>query len=66
MEQFSAEDDDAGENARLTYSLAGDVTAFRVDADSGKLYVKTALDRELKPRYEFSLAVTDHGMSQRP
>lgn len=60
--QVSATDDDEGQNARLTYSLPDDMTALRIDAATGKVYVKAAIDRETTPRFEFSVHVSDSGV----
>ena len=58
---MSATDLDAGNNALLTYSLQPDVTAFRIDSDTGKVYVNSALDRERVPFYELNVMVADPG-----
>ena len=58
---MSATDDDQGDNALLNYSLPDDVTAFRVDSTTGKIYVRSAIDRETTPRFEFSVHVSDAG-----
>lgn len=57
----TAADVDEGDNSRLTYALPDEVTAFRINANTGKLYVKSAIDREEDPRFEFSVSVADAG-----
>lgn len=57
----TATDVDSGDNARLSYSLPEDVEAFRINANTGKLYLKTPVDREEHPRFEFSVSVSDAG-----
>lgn len=61
MGSVKATDQDKGTNAKITYSLPNDVTAFRINADNGKLYVKSAIDRETTPRYGFTVTATDGG-----
>ncbi len=55
-----ATDDDVGENARITYTL-DDNPAFRIDGNTGELFVKQELDREDTPGYTISVMATDHG-----
>lgn len=51
--------DDADANADLTFSLPDDVTHFRINEKNGKVYVKSALDRETTAVFEFTVSVSD-------
>ncbi|XP_044255905.1 protein dachsous [Tribolium madens] len=62
--QVTAVDLDTGNNARLTYRLlAGNNTGevFGIFPNSGWLYLKGSLDREIKDRYELTVSATDNG-----
>jgi len=58
-----ATDADTGANALLTYSIADTVAqdVFEVDAATGAVRTKVVLDRELRPVYQFTVAVHDSG-----
>ena len=56
----SAADDDTGDNARFTYTIA-DNDAFRIDPATGDVVVATPLDREQVPGYTLTVTATDHG-----
>jgi len=56
----SAADDDTGDNARLTYTMA-DNDAFRIDPATGDIVITTPLDREQVPGYTLTVTATDHG-----
>jgi len=56
----SAVDDDTGDNARLTYTMA-DNDAFRIDPATGDIIITTPLDRERIPGYTLTVTATDHG-----
>lgn len=58
---MSATDLDSGANGQITYSIPADVTAFVIDSNSGKIYVNSALDREIVAFYEFEVTATDGG-----
>ena len=52
---------DADQGDILTYSATGlDAAAFRLDASTGQLRTRRALDSETQDRYEFVLTVADH------
>ena len=54
----TAEDPDTG--ATLTYSLGGtDATSFAIEASTGQLKTKAALDHETKDSYSLAVSVTD-------
>ncbi|KAH9632152.1 hypothetical protein HF086_006586 [Spodoptera exigua] len=58
----NATDRDAGDFARITYSVSGaDEGEFCVERDSGVLRVCAALDRERRALYELALRATDGG-----
>ncbi|XP_026738536.1 fat-like cadherin-related tumor suppressor homolog [Trichoplusia ni] len=58
----NATDRDAGDFARITYSLSGAGDGdFCVDRDSGVLSVCAALDRERRALYELTVRATDGG-----
>ncbi|XP_063375219.1 fat-like cadherin-related tumor suppressor homolog [Cydia amplana] len=58
----NATDRDAGEFAKITYSLAGGADGeFCVERDTGMLRVCAALDRERRALYELTLRATDGG-----
>lgn len=59
--QFAATDADAGENARITYSLITDTADFRVDPVTGVLSISSPLDRERQELYELHVRATDNG-----
>ncbi len=55
---YTATDADTGDT--LTYSLEGaDASAFEIDASSGQLTTKAALDHETKPSYAVTVKVSD-------
>lgn len=60
----SAADDDTGENARITYTMA-DNAAFRVDPATGDVVVAAPLDREQVAGYTLTVTATDHGRPAR-
>ena len=58
--QLSASDADEGDNARITYHLAGGETSdFKLDPNSGLLSVAGQLDRERKDFYELTVIARD-------
>ncbi|XP_049865459.1 fat-like cadherin-related tumor suppressor homolog [Pectinophora gossypiella] len=57
----NATDRDAGDFARITYSLSGGDGEFCVGRDTGVLSVCAALDRERRALYELSVRATDGG-----
>jgi len=63
-----ADDPDLGPSGHVTYSFPehvqrvyGDV--FRVDSESGAIYLRSALDFEKSARYRLVVAAADHGTS---
>ncbi|KAI5643561.1 cadherin domain-containing protein [Phthorimaea operculella] len=57
----NATDRDAGDFARITYSLSGGDGEFCVGRDSGVLSVCAPLDRERRALYELTIRATDGG-----
>ena len=55
-----ARDNDDGENARITYKMDAS-RVFQISPSSGEISVKSALDRESRAWYTFSITATDHG-----
>ncbi|XP_065170403.1 fat-like cadherin-related tumor suppressor homolog isoform X3 [Atheta coriaria] len=57
----NATDADAGDNARVTYSLVTDTKDFSVNKFTGVLMVSNPLDRERQEVYELHIRATDGG-----
>nr|CAG4640600.1 EOG090X0007 [Eulimnadia texana] len=57
--QVSAFDRDAGINALIKYSLAGENEKFRIDPASGKIVTRAELDRESQKVYHLTVLATD-------
>ncbi|GFN75010.1 fat cadherin [Plakobranchus ocellatus] len=59
----SAEDPDRGNYGMLTYSIMNDdmKQIFSIDADTGEIISKQALDREEKAQYSFQVSARDNG-----
>ncbi|XP_044259254.1 fat-like cadherin-related tumor suppressor homolog isoform X3 [Tribolium madens] len=57
----NATDADAGDNAKVTYSLITDTRDFSVDRVTGVLTVSNTLDRERQDLYELRIRATDSG-----
>jgi len=57
--QLTAEDRDTDPHNRIAFSLHGSHarTHFRLDPDSGRLYTRRRLDRELRPAYLLTVGV---------
>ncbi|XP_011302069.1 cadherin-89D [Fopius arisanus] len=66
--RITAVDDDAGENARIRYSLEPSWNSsglrFEVDEASGLLMVTGDLDREVKDTYQLTVIAQDSGRHQ--
>ncbi|CAL8350195.1 unnamed protein product [Merluccius merluccius] len=63
---FQATDRDSGSRGEVIYILGGDAPdIFAVDRDTGVLSVATALDREEKEKYRFSVRALDQGTPRR-
>ncbi|CAG0919475.1 unnamed protein product [Notodromas monacha] len=58
---FRAVDGDAGENGHLRFSIASGNSngAFRIDAETGLLWLDAELDRETVPVYSLNVTTTD-------
>ena len=61
--QFSAIDEDIGNNALITYSIASGNTdnTFSIDTNTGKLYLAKDLDYETKKQFTLMINATDFG-----
>lgn len=61
--EVTATDDDHGENAQITYNIAGDHPSdeFRINPFSGNLKVARKLDRETVEVYILNISASDHG-----
>lgn len=57
----NATDADAGDNAKVSYSLVTDTKDFSVDKSTGILFVSNNLDRERQDLYELKIRATDGG-----
>lgn len=59
-----ATDADSGSNAELTYSIGEPAAAelFEIDANTGEVRVKAALNREATEHYRFHVAAADKGV----
>ncbi|XP_012862492.1 protocadherin Fat 4 [Echinops telfairi] len=63
----SATDPDLGSNGTVKYSIsAGDRSRFQVNALSGVISTRMALDREEKTAYQLQIVATDGGNLQSP
>jgi protocadherin-16/23 len=62
--QVNAIDLDTGNNARLTYRVREEALAdvFGIFPNSGSLYLKKSLDREMRDRYTLTVVATDNGL----
>lgn len=59
--RLNATDADLGENARITYSLITDTNDFRIDPETGVLFIASPLDRERQDLYELQVRAADNG-----
>ncbi|XP_077996449.1 cadherin-23-like [Glandiceps talaboti] len=59
----AAEDEDSGINERITYFIAsrGEDVKFGIEPETGDIYVRSELDRELKDSYTFDVVAIDGG-----
>uniref|UniRef100_A0A8C2V2H2 Protocadherin Fat 4 n=1 Tax=Chinchilla lanigera TaxID=34839 RepID=A0A8C2V2H2_CHILA len=63
----SATDPDLGLNGTVKYSIsAGDRSRFQINAQSGVISTRMALDREEKTAYQLQIVATDGGNLQSP
>lgn len=62
---MNAIDEDTGNNARISYSLNESEPElqkiFGIATNTGVLYLKAPLDREMKDSYLIKVLATDHG-----
>ena len=62
MMQVTARDDDLGVNAQLSYRLSPQTDhadVFSIDADTGHIYIRSALDYERNSRYHLTVMACD-------
>ena len=59
--QVHANDDDVGENARITYELQAGVVDFAIDPNTGIVTTREKLDTENQAAYSFDVKASDHG-----
>ncbi|KAK2121562.1 Cadherin EGF LAG seven-pass G-type receptor 1 [Saguinus oedipus] len=62
---LSANDEDTGENARITYVIQDPVPQFCIDPDSGTMYTMMELDYEDQVAYTLTIMALDNGISQK-
>lgn len=62
--RLNATDADLGENARITYSLVTDTNDFRIDPETGVLFIASPLDRERQELYELQIRASDNGQKR--
>lgn len=59
--RLNATDADLGENARIIYSIVTDTNDFRIDPETGILFISSPLDRERQDLYELQIRASDNG-----
>lgn len=57
--QVTATDADRGNYSKIRYSLLTDTEDFRIDANTGTLFVSAPLDRERQESYELNVRASD-------
>ncbi|KAJ8245418.1 hypothetical protein GJAV_G00270520 [Gymnothorax javanicus] len=62
---ISATDQDAGENARITYFMEDNVPQFQIDPDSGTITTRTEIDYEDQASYTLAVVARDNGVPQK-
>ncbi|KAJ8374025.1 hypothetical protein SKAU_G00046050 [Synaphobranchus kaupii] len=62
---ISATDEDAGENARITYVMEDNVPQFEIDPDSGTITTRTEIDYEDQASYTLAVIARDNGIPQK-
>ncbi|CAF0782451.1 unnamed protein product [Adineta steineri] len=62
--QIHATDRDDGENARISYSIDDPSSTFRINENSGEIYLMKSLDFEKIRSYSISITARDHGTPQ--
>ena len=63
--QVYADDEDIGSNGDLIYSISTTELPFYINVTTGVVYVKSQLDFETTPYYEFTVRVNDSGVLSR-
>ena len=64
LAKINATDADAGRNARLRYSISGDVTdSLQIDQHTGEITIRHLLDYEETKSFDFTVTVEDDGVS---
>nr|XP_033782493.1 cadherin EGF LAG seven-pass G-type receptor 3 [Geotrypetes seraphini] len=62
---INAVDEDAGENARITYFLEDNIPQFRIHADTGAITLHAGLDYEDQVTYILAITAKDNGIPQK-
>lgn len=62
---ISANDEDTGENARITYIMEDNVPQFRIDPDTGTVTTSMELDYEDQASYTLAITAHDNGIPQK-
>ena len=63
--QVLATDIDTGNNGTIVYSIGNTGSLFRIDSDSGKLFLSGRLDYEQQQQYTLNVTATDLGTPPR-
>ncbi|XP_075235036.1 fat-like cadherin-related tumor suppressor homolog [Lycorma delicatula] len=59
--RVNATDIDLGKNSEISYSMVTDTDDFKVDPNTGMIYVSAPLDREKQQLYELKIRASDCG-----
>ncbi|CAF2513640.1 unnamed protein product [Rotaria sp. Silwood2] len=62
--KIHANDQDEGENARITYSIEDQLNIFNINQQTGEIYLKKSLDYEKQRSYSITIKARDHGIPQ--
>lgn len=57
--QVTSSDKDLSQNAQATYNFIGETKAFKIEQETGKVYVADRLDREVKEEYMLVVSAND-------
>ncbi|CAF3481430.1 unnamed protein product [Rotaria sp. Silwood1] len=62
--KIHANDHDADENARISYSIDDQSNIFHINERTGEIYLKKSLDYEKQRSYSMTIKARDHGIPQ--
>ncbi|KAK7121465.1 hypothetical protein R3I93_022530 [Phoxinus phoxinus] len=62
---ISANDEDTGENARITYEMEDNVPQFKIDPDTGAITTQIEIDYEDLASYTLAIIARDNGIPQK-